>query len=160
CAASGAEVRQGHVAAAAEREGDRWRIVVNPESGPAYTVRARFIVDASGRDTFLAQRLRSKRMAENHRRIAIYAHFRGVERDPGIDAGNTVVVAMRNGWFWSIPLGTDRDSIGLVVDGDAYRASKLSPEEAFDHAIARSEEMGRRMRNAERVSPVHATSNF
>jgi len=160
-AARGVDVRQEEEVVSARRDAGHWEVAVR-RAGAAepYTVRARFLVDASGRDTFLAQRLGTKRMAQDHRRVAIYAHYRGVERDPGIDAGNIIVVAMSNGWFWLIPLPNGVDSVGLVVDGEAYRASKLGPEQALLQAIERSPEVRRRLVAAERIAPIRTTSDY
>jgi flavin-dependent dehydrogenase len=160
-AARGVEVRHDEAAISARREAGEWQVVVKPRAAAEpYTIRARFLVDASGRETFLAQQLGTKRMAQEHRRVAIYAHYRGVERDPGIDGGNIIVVAMSNGWFWIIPLPAGVDSVGLVVDGEAYRASKLDPEQAFLQAIARAPEVRRRTAHAERVSPIRTASDY
>ncbi|NOQ65366.1 MAG: FAD-dependent oxidoreductase, partial [Methyloprofundus sp.] len=40
---------------------------------------ARYVIDASGRDTFLAQKLNSKKRNRQHNMAAIYGHFQGVE---------------------------------------------------------------------------------
>jgi len=159
-ARKGADVRQEHAVVDAQRTEDAWRVRVRPEGGDEYEVACRFLVDASGRDTFFATRTRSKTMAEGHRRIAVYAHFRGVVLDPGEDAGNTVIVALRNGWFWVIPVGGETVSVGLVMDGAAYRASGLSPEEALAAAIRSCPELARRMADAERTGEIHTTSNY
>lgn len=180
CARRGADVRQEQAATAAERGDGEWRVVVRPRgeapgdaatsdgpiagdgaaSGADYEIRCPFLIDASGRDTFMAQRDRSKRMAERHRRIAIYAHFSGALLDPGKDAGNIIVVAVDQGWFWLIPLARGAVSIGLVIDGATYRASKLSPEEALEQAMRACPEIRRRTLESKRLSPVYTTSNY
>ena len=159
CARRGADVRQGHAAVAAERADGAWQVrVAAPDHG--YAIACPFVIDASGRDTFMASRNRSKEMSAKHRRVAIYAHFTGVLLDPGIDAGNTVVVALRNGWFWVIPVGGETESVGLVVDGASYRESRLDPEQALLAAMRSCPELRRRTEHAHRVSPVHSTSNY
>ena len=50
--------------------------------------RTRFVVDASGRDTFLAARMRHKERDPQHSSAAVFAHFKFVDRRPGADAGN------------------------------------------------------------------------
>jgi len=175
CGRRGADVRQQHAAVSAERAAGEWRIRVRrtrpaleangvPEGTDGgedeYEITCPYLLDASGRDTFLAQRSRSKRMAEGHRRIAIYAHYENVVLDPGIDAGNTLVVAVEGGWFWVIPLARGVTSLGLVIDGEIYRRSGLEPEAALERAMAASPEMRRRTTEAQRVTIVRATSNY
>jgi flavin-dependent dehydrogenase len=159
CARRGADVRQGHAAVALQRDHERWRIEIRAADGE-HAITCPFLIDASGRDTFMASRNRTKAMSRAHRRIAIYAHFENVLLDPGIDAGNIVLVALRDGWFWVIPIGADRVSIGLVADGDAYRASGLDPAGALAAALRSCPEMRRRTEHARCVSEVHATSNY
>mgnify|MGYP001812484042 FL=1 len=74
----------------------------------------RFVVDASGRDTFLASKNGWKKRNPKHASAAIYAHFRGVERRPGADQGNISIYWFDHGWIWMIPLRDDIMSIGAV----------------------------------------------
>jgi flavin-dependent dehydrogenase len=161
----GADVRQRHVAVGAERIAGEWRVRVRrldagDEDGAEYRIRCPYLIDASGRDTFVAQRQRTKRMAPGHRRVALYAHYENVIRDPGIDAGNTVVVAVEGGWFWIIPLAHGVTSVGLVIDGEIYRRSGLDAEAALEHAMRACPEVARRTASARRVSEIHASSNY
>ena len=74
------------------------------EDGSIETVRTRFVLDASGRDTFLGSRLKSKRRNKKHNSTAIYGHYTGAERDTGKAAGNITIFWFEHGWFWYIPL--------------------------------------------------------
>ena len=47
------------------------------------TWRAKFFIDASGRDTFLANRFGIKRRNRYHNSAAMYGHFTGAQRLPG-----------------------------------------------------------------------------
>ncbi|MGH8295357.1 MAG: NAD(P)/FAD-dependent oxidoreductase, partial [Steroidobacteraceae bacterium] len=53
------------------------RVHAQHESGAAQAWRAPFLIDASGRDTFLGARLGTKRRNRRHNSSAMYAHFRG-----------------------------------------------------------------------------------
>ena len=53
------------------------------DDGSAETVHARFVLDASGRDTFLGNRFKAKQRNKQHNSAAIYGHFTGAERNPG-----------------------------------------------------------------------------
>ncbi|HKP65941.1 MAG TPA: tryptophan 7-halogenase, partial [Casimicrobiaceae bacterium] len=56
--------------------------------------RARFIVDASGRDTFIGNRLKLKRRNPDHNSSAMFGHFRNAKRDEGKVGGNIII-----SWF-------------------------------------------------------------
>ena len=67
--------------------------------------KARFVVDASGRDTVLGRKFGTKRRNPRHNSSALYAHFTGATRLPGRDEGNITIFWFAHGWFW-YPLGT------------------------------------------------------
>ena len=74
----------------------------------------RYLVDASGRDTFLGGKLKLKQKNMAHQSAAIFSHFRGVTRREGPDAGNITVERFAHGWMWLIPLRDDVMSVGAV----------------------------------------------
>ncbi len=159
CARSGADVLEKHAATHAKRDPNGWTVRVR--GGERETeIRARYLVDASGRETFLATSRRTKQMAQKHRRVAVYAHFSGVPRDPGPDAGDVLLAVRRDGWLWVIPLANRTTSIGLVVQGNALRQFDRTPQDAFEHALKHTPALADRTRDATRISPVHVTSNY
>lgn len=159
CRDAGATVLEEHEAVQATREGSDWHVRVR-NANEETTVCARYLVDASGRDTFLARARRTKEMAAHHSRVAIYAHFDGVARQPGSEGGDILLIVRRDGWFWVIPLADGATSIGLVIRGDALRASGLEPEECFERALAGTPFLATRTRDAARTTPVYVTSNY
>jgi flavin-dependent dehydrogenase len=159
-ARAGADVREGSRVVDTCKDPDGWTVRIAPDEGAPYELRAPYLVDASGRDTILARKWRTKRMAEGHRRLTLFAHLRGVELDPGMDAGSTILVMQRDGWFWLIPLPNGVTSVGAVMQGTTFRARGLDVESAFEEAMRSSPAVHARTRNAERVTPVHTTSDF
>jgi flavin-dependent dehydrogenase len=156
----GCAVHQATAVKSAEEESDgSWRIGVEGEEG-AREVRARFLVDASGRDGFLARARGLRAMDPRHRKAAVFAHYRGVPRREGRDAGNIIIILMRDGWSWVIPFADGRTSVGVVTEGKRLGEQKLAPEAALDRAIACCLSARRLLAKAERVSPVFATSDW
>src|SRR5207245_4928016 len=78
----------------------------------------------------------------------------------GRDAGNTIIVVLRDAWLWLIPVTTDIMSIGLVVERDHFIRCGLQPEELLDKTICETPYMAARMKNAERVTQVYARKDF
>ena len=72
--------------------------------GHARTWQARFVVDASGRDTYLAGKLGTKAKNKHNNTAAMFAHFRGVAPLRDRDEGNITIHLFEAGWFWVIPL--------------------------------------------------------
>ncbi len=61
-----------------------------------------------------AARSSSSARTTSTRSAAIFAHFRGVERRPGEDAGNISIYNFKYGWCWFIPLRDGVMSVGCV----------------------------------------------
>ncbi|MGH8402068.1 MAG: NAD(P)/FAD-dependent oxidoreductase, partial [Gammaproteobacteria bacterium] len=76
--AQGVDAREGAEVMAVEQHGPRDSSVkVRADDGRAYRVQARYVLDASGRDAFLASRRKLRRKNSEHQSAAIFGHFRG-----------------------------------------------------------------------------------
>src|SRR6202165_3057229 len=101
----GADAREGHEAVNIEQNGPRdTRLDVRTDDGRSYRIQARYLVDASGRDTFLAAKRKLRRKNNEHQSAAIFGHFRGADARHGEDAGNISMYRFEHGWMWMIPL--------------------------------------------------------
>jgi flavin-dependent dehydrogenase len=130
------------------------------EDGRAQDWRARFVIDASGRDTLLGRQFDAKRRNPRHNSSALYAHFRGATRHPGRDEGNITIFWFDHGWFWLIPLADGATSIGAVI-WPHYLKSRTKPvKEFFLDTIALCPALAERLANATLSSEVEATGNF
>jgi len=159
-AARGARVHEGCRARHVAFDADGATVQVEEEGRGLRTWRARHVVDASGRDTLLANQLRSKRKNRRHASSALYAHFKDVERLPGRLEGHISIFWFAHGWFWLIPLADGTTSVGAVC-WPYYLKSRTKPlAEFFDDTIALCPRLVERMRGAERVSEVTATGNY
>lgn len=159
-AARGADVREGVTVTEARRTTEGWTLGCRGEAGAPPAVKARFLVDASGRDGFMARRLGLREADPSSRRAALYAHYKGIPRATGRDAGNIVIVMMRDGWIWFIPFADGTTSVGLVADGESFARTRLSNEEALSEGIRRCPAARERARGAERITPVLGASDW
>ena len=75
----------------------------------------RYLVDASGRDTFLGGKLKLKQKNALHQSAAIFSHFRGVTRREGPDAGNITVERFSPWLDVADPAARRRDERGRGV---------------------------------------------
>jgi flavin-dependent dehydrogenase len=98
--------------------------------GRPQTWDAKFVVDASGRDTFLSNQLGGKRRSQQHSSAAIFGHFDGVGRLPGKDEGNITAGWLNDGWCWLIPFKDGTTSVGVVCHPD-YIKSRTVPLDQF-----------------------------
>ncbi|WP_165967348.1 NAD(P)/FAD-dependent oxidoreductase [Luteimonas aestuarii] len=128
--------------------------------GNALSLRTRYLVDASGRDTFLGNKLKLKRKSALHQSAAIFSHFRGVTRREGDDAGNITVDRFEHGWYWLIPLRDDVMSVGAVCLPEYLKQRRGDNEAFLMQTLLRTDTVRERMQHAERIAPVHATGNY
>lgn len=130
------------------------------EDGRSEPWEARFVIDASGRDTFLGSRLGIKKRDRKHNSAAMYAHFRGVQRLPAKAAGNISIFWFDHGWIWLIPLADGVTSIGVVA-WPYYMKRRSKPlQEYFLETLATCGPLQERLRGAELASEVYATGNY
>src|SRR5207248_7670760 len=98
-------------------------------------LRAKYVIDASGRNSVIGTKFNLKKSYEHLKKLSLFAHYEGLERESGIDGTLTRMVRTLRSWFWIIPLKGDRTSIGIVLDAAEFRNSKLSPEDFFERAV-------------------------
>jgi flavin-dependent dehydrogenase len=129
-------------------------------NGSFHSVRARYLVDASGRNSVLGRQFKIKKTYDHLQKLSMFAHYEGVWRRDGIDGTLTVLVRAVDRWFWLIPLSAERTSVGVVLDSETFRKSKLSAEDFLEQALAEQPAIAKRMTNARRVSKVHLEADF
>ncbi len=109
-AAKGAEViEECRVTAVEFPEGADPLVTARGADGQTRQWRARFVVDASGRDTLLAGQMGVKERNPRNNSAAIFGHFTGARRLEGKAEGNITIVWFDHGWFWFIPLSRRHD---------------------------------------------------
>src|SRR5208282_2200820 len=122
--------------------------------------RAKFLVDATGRDTLLANRFGFKRRNPKHASAAMFAHFTGAKRLTGKEEGNITVFWFDHGWFWFIPLADGTTSVGAVGPPQYFKARKTDMTKFFMDTIALAPDLAERLKDAKMVSSVTATGNY
>ncbi len=137
---------------------DERRALVETAGGERFE--ARFVVDATGHGAVVAQRVARQEPVASLKKVAFFAHYRGVSRAEDRDGGNTVIVILRDCWFWLIPISNEITSVGLVVDREHVTRCGLEPAELLERTIAGAPVMAERMKSAERVSQIYARKDF
>lgn len=156
----GAEVIEGCRVREVQFDAAGVTVQAEHEDGRTQAFRADTIVDASGRDTLLGNRLNAKRRSKKHNSAALYAHFHGVPRPNDHSAGNIGIYWFEHGWFWVIPLADGATSVGAVVWPSYMKTRELSTREFFLNTIALCPPLAARLKDATLCSPVEATGNY
>lgn len=121
---------------------------------------AKFIVDASGRDSLLARRFDWRRRNRTHSSAALFGHFAAVERRVGEAAGNISIYWFEHGWLWMIPLRDGRMSVGAVCEPAYLKSRDCSPEDFLTRTINLIPKAARRMADAYAISEVRTAGNY
>jgi flavin-dependent dehydrogenase len=142
-------------------DGMRMRVDAQNDDGSSVSWLARYVIDASGRDTFLGNRLEIKHRNSKHNSAALYGHFRQAERYPEERrAGNISIYWFEHGWFWFIPLADGVTSVGAVVWPYYMKSRKVPVRDFLLDTISMCAPLAARLKNAELVSDVEATGNY
>jgi flavin-dependent dehydrogenase len=136
------------------------RIATRQRDGQVAHYDAGFLVDASGRDTFLAGKLGLKQRNPRHASAALFGHFRDAQRLPGEAEGNISLFWFDHGWFWLIPLRDGTTSVGAVCWPHYLKTRKSDPTRFFLDTIALCPPLARRLAQAQLVGPATATGNY
>jgi flavin-dependent dehydrogenase len=108
---AGARVEIGKAISVPSADGPR----IDFESGGKRTrIRARFILDCSGRAGVIGRNLRRKE--KNSRTIALCGVWRNDKGWKLPDASHTLVEAYGDGWAWSVPVSPEVRYVAFMVD--------------------------------------------
>jgi len=140
--------------------GARARVSATNADGGPQVFSPRLVLDASGRETFLATKCRLLEIDKRNSTAAVFAHFRGVEHRTGRMAGSITIHLACDGWFWMIPLPGGIMSVGFVGNQAVFKNRRGRAGEFFFEQVRNSRMVGERMRRAELISEVIATGNY
>lgn len=155
-------LRRAEEVGAEVHEGER---VLDVELGPdevavmsdAGRYVARYLVDATGQDSFFARRHGTRRKIDEFGLAAVFHHYEDLKPEIAAELaerGNIKILFIDDGWMWSIPLGSGRLSVGLVTRKKGIQKAWL------DEEIAKSKEVSRLVDGARIEGPATLMSSF
>jgi flavin-dependent dehydrogenase len=157
---SGAQAIEGCRIEDVQFDNDRVSARAQFDDGTIAVINARYVLDASGRNTFLGTQFGLKKRHRRHQSAALFAHFHGVERRPGTDAGNISIYQFEHGWVWVIPLRDDVTSVGAVCNPEYLKQRSTNNAEFLMTTLRRIEPLAQRLQTAAVAGNVHATGNY
>jgi halogenation protein CepH len=151
---TGVDVREQHaVTDVIDDEGRVRGVSYTDAEGNGGTIRAKYVVDASGNRSRIYQRAGTTRQySEFFRSLALFGYFEGGKRLPEPNSGNILSCAFDSGWFWYIPLTPALTSVGAVVRREMASKIQGDPEGALTALIAECPMITDYLRDAKRVT--------
>lgn len=151
---TGVDVREEHSVTDVIDDERRVRGVTYTDAASnAGTIRAKYVVDASGNRSRIYQRTgATRKYSEFFRSLALFGYFEGGKRLPEPNSGNILSCAFDSGWFWYIPLTPTLTSVGAVVRRELASKIQGDPEEALTSLIAECPMIADYLRDATRIT--------
>jgi flavin-dependent dehydrogenase len=137
-------------------------VSIKDEDGTFREVRARVVVDASGQNGLLQNRLRLRVWDPVLNKGAIWTYWEGAYRDAGRDEGATMVLqtANKNGWFWYIPLHNNIVSVGVVAPFDYLFKGRTNYAQTYEEEVGRCQVVKDRVSSGTRATGYFATKDY
>ncbi len=158
--AKGATVIEEMTVTQVELTGRPKQVCATDNQGIIHDFTCRYVIDASGRDSFLATKLDLKKKNPKHSSAAIFCHFENVERRSGEDAGNISIYWIDQGWIWMIPLPNNKMSVGVVCHPDHIKTRNTSLEEFLWDTLHQVPDIAARMKDASPLAETKAAANY
>ena len=162
-AAKGATCRDATRVLDVRMTGDRAHGVrLQCSGGDSEEVEARVVVDATGGQALMANRLGLRVDNPKLRKAAIWGYYENARRDEGDNSGATIILHTRDkkAWFWYIPLADNVTSIGVVADRDYLLSGRGAPEDVFAEELANCPAVVERLVDATLVSKFRVAKEF
>lgn len=141
-------------------------------SGDEETYRARYLIDASGRETFLGRKMGWKKPNQELLRTALWSHWEDVEMQGGLEEGLSLICYIgeeKKGWLWIFPLTDSRVTIGAVMENAYLKKEKERlqaagsedwKEDLYLQEIFCADFVKKLLTGARRTLPVTANGNY
>jgi flavin-dependent dehydrogenase len=160
---AGADVRFGHEIVSVDFEGDRPQVEVATDEGGAYSVSARFVLDASGFGRVLPRQLDLETPSSFPVRMALFTHV-----EDRIDAADydrdkiliTVHPEHRDVWYWLIPFGNGRCSLGVVARPGFVEQYHGEGQSRLKQIVNQDPNLARLLVNAEWDTPLREIRGY
>ncbi len=155
----GAEVLEDTAVADVAFSEDACQVTVKGQGADA-VYRARFLIDASGRDSLVARQQGARRRDRKHNSAAMFAHFEGVVPEAWSRPGNIAIHMFEHGWIWMIPLKGGLTSVGAVCMPDYLKTRAEDLETFFLKTLSSCPTAWDTLRNAKATTPVRGAGNY
>jgi flavin-dependent dehydrogenase len=137
-------------------------VKIKAEDGSLHEVKAKVVVDASGQNGLLMNRLNLRIWDPILNKGAIWTYWEAAYRDTGRDEGATMVLqtANRKGWFWYIPQHDNIVSVGVVAPFDYLFKGRTNYAQTYDEEVDRCPAVKQRISSGTRVAGYFATKDY
>lgn len=144
-----------------ENHDNHREVVYETKDGRQETLKARFVVDASGYGKVLPRLLGLLQEVPTQPRSAVYCRFKDPKR-PDVISNNILQHSFDNNrsWSWVIPFADGTTSVGIVGDTDTFKEWIANDGELFYDNFKGPETFKDRFKDSELVMPFRHSTNY
>ncbi|MBC2656215.1 tryptophan 7-halogenase [Pseudomonas sp. MSSRFD41] len=142
-------------------------VIVNAKLGKrSVEIKAKMVVDASGRNVLLGRRLGLREKDPVFNQFAIHSWFDNFDRRSATQNPEKVdyifihFLPLTNTWVWQIPITETITSVGVVTQKQNYTNSNLSYEEFFWEAVKTRENLHDALKASEQLRPFKKEADY
>ena len=137
-------------------------VVVRDKEGLDHDIDCRVVIDGTGQQSFIANKLGLKEVDPHLKKAAIWTYFKDAVRGEGDNEGATIILNTedKQAWFWFIPLSRGITSIGCVGDHSYLLKGRGTPEKVFQEELDRCLGLKPRLEGATQVGETRVAKEF
>lgn len=137
-------------------------VIIRDANGKSHEISCRVLVDGTGQQAFLANKLGLKDVNPDLKKAAIWTYYKNAVRGDGDHEGATIIMntESKESWFWFIPLSRGITSIGCVADVDYLLKGRGKPEEVFLEELKICPGLTPRLKDAIRLGDIRTAKEF
>lgn len=160
--AKGVPIDWGHEIISADMEGEYPELGVKNEEGEAYTISAKFVLDASGFGRVLPRLLKLDRPSNFPSRSSLFTHIQDNISDE-FDRNKiriTIHPKHKDVWYWLIPFSNGRCSLGVVARSEFFEDYPADKDERIKKLVSEDPSLNKLLANAEFDTPAREISGY
>jgi flavin-dependent dehydrogenase len=123
-------------------------------------LRAPFLVDASGRSTFLVRQIARQLRDPILNQTAAFSVYDALAYPDIAEEGDIEIIQTSTAWIWVIPLGPGKVSVGAVWTKEQLKSRPSSVEQLFLDLLAGSPMLQERIAGAQRIAPIRTVADY
>jgi len=130
--------------------------------GRDYELPAKFVVDASGRNSIIGTQRHLRVRDPIFNQFAVHGWFENVNRgsDETADYIHIYFIPAERGWVWQIPITDTVTSVGVVAEKEVFKTSRQRIDEYFMEHITTSPDLATAMQDAKQVTELRSEAEY
>jgi len=131
-------------------------------AGKDYELPAKFVVDASGRNSILGTQRHLRQKDPIFNQFAVHGWFENLDRGTteSADYIHIYFIPAERGWVWQIPINDKVTSVGVVAEKEVFKQSRQRREDYFWDHVRSSPDLATAMAAAKPVNELRSEADY